>query len=344
MTTPRTMTRRTAPIILASALALSSVAGCSSSETSTTTEATSKSASANSSGSASADSAKTVKITDAQGRTVEVPTNPETVVVTDFSVLRTLDDLGIEADAIVKPIAFPDDLASKYNDDSKVVGSLFEPDYEKIAGLNPDLVLVGGRSGSKEIVEEMTKITPNVLDMTVRPKDPTKKFDASFKSIEDIASIFGKSDEAKKQIDELKSDMEKLATDAKAADTKTMVVQVTGPKVSAYGPGSRFSYVWNEFGFPATDAPVDGDGSHGQEVSQELFTKHNPGAIFYLDRGKTIGQPGAPALETLNSKLVNATDASKNNKLVEIDGFSWYIATNAPSSIQQMITDARKAL
>ena len=37
-----------------------------------------------------------VTITDAQGRTVEIKTRPKTVVAIDWSVIRTLNDLGVE--------------------------------------------------------------------------------------------------------------------------------------------------------------------------------------------------------------------------------------------------------
>ena len=109
----------------------------------------------------------TVSITDAQNRTVEVPVKPETVVVTDWSALRTLTDLGIEADAVPTANgALPADLARYAGDEVTKVGTLFELDYEKINELEPDLVIVGSRSGTPEVVEELTKITPAVVDLS----------------------------------------------------------------------------------------------------------------------------------------------------------------------------------
>lgn len=286
---------------------------------------------------------ETVEIVDAQKRTVKVPKNPKTIVTTDFSVLQTLADLDVDVAGVADPVALPDAL-SKYKDPKKSVGSLFEPNYEKIATMKPDLIIIGGRSGKNEILDEMLKITPNVIDMTARPKDSNKKFDEAFQRITDIAKIVGKEDAAEAKISTLKNDMAELQKKAKASGVSTTVVQVTGPKVSAYGPGSRFGYVYEQFGFKAIEAPVDEKGSHGQEVSQELFAKYNPGIIFYLDRGKTIGRKGTPAKEVLTNKFVAESDASKNDKLIEIDGFAWYIATNAPTSIEKMIKDAHKAL
>ena len=52
----------------------------------------------------------------------------------------------------------------------------------------------------------------------------------------------------------------------------------------------------------------------------------------------------APALEVLDNDLVNSTDAATNDRIHVVDGFSWYIATAAPSSIQQMIDDMKATL
>lgn len=261
----------------------------------------------------------------------------------DFSVLRTLNDLGVKVTGTAAPLAIPDDL-KKYKDKKYTVGSVFEPEYEKIAAMKPDLIVVGGRSGKPEIVEEMEKITPHVIDMSVRPKSPTDRSKVIFERINQLASVFGKEKEAAKKLERIKSEAAKLKSDAADAELKTVMVQVTGPKVSAYGPGSRFGFIWDELGFDKIRAPLDGKGSHGQEVSQELFVKYDPDAILYLDRGKTIGRPGNPALEVLNSKLVSKTNAAKKDRIVEVDGFSWYIATAAPSSLEQQLSDLRKLL
>lgn len=334
--------------IIGGALTLSTLAACGGdskddSKASTTAKNTASKTTASKTNSGKSSDGDTVTIKDAQGREVKIPKNPKKVVAMDFSVLRTLNDFGVDVAGTAAPLAIPADL-KKYEDKKYVVGSVFEPKYETIAALKPDLVIIGGRSGKPEIVKEMLKITPNVIDMSVRPKDPKDRKKVIFERINQLASIFGKESEAKTKLDKIEKDMEKLNADVKKAGLKTVMVQVTGAKVSAYGPGSRFGFVWDEMGFDKISAPVDGKGSHGQEISQELFVKYDPDAIMYLDRGKTIGRPGKPAMEVLNSKLVNKTKAAKNQRIAEVDGFSWYIATAAPSSIEQQIADARKVL
>jgi len=289
----------------------------------------------------------TVSITDAQDRTVEVPTNPETVVATDWSVIRTLTGLGIEVDAVPTPNgSLPADLERYSSDDVTKIGSLFELDYEKINELEPDLVIVGSRSGTPEVVAELTKITPNVIDMSARFDQAEDQVTETEERVVQLGTIFGKQAEATRQMTEVKDGIAAAKQKATQAQTKAMVVQVSGGKASAYGPSSRFGLVYAQsgFGFADTGAPIDDEGSHGEEVTSEFFTKYNPGTIFVLDRGKVVGEDGAPALQVLNNDLVKATDASKNNKLVEIEGFSWYLASAAPASLQQMVADVNSAL
>lgn len=288
-----------------------------------------------------ATSGDTVTITDAQDREVEVPTNPETVVVMDWSVIRTLGDLGVEVDATPQPNGqLPEDLAA-YTDGT-TVGTLFEPDYEAISALQPDLIIIGSRSGNPEVLAEMEKISPTVIDMSARYTEASEQLDVTEQRVLELASIFGKTDRAQQRMDDIRASIEAVA--GKAKDTGTaMFVQVSGGTVSAYGPGSRFGMVFSDFGFSPIDAPLDDEGGHGDEISQEFFTQYNPDAVFVLDRAKATGSDEQPALEILNNELVNATDAAKNNKLIEVDGFSWYLATAAPSSLEQMVADMEKA-
>lgn len=289
----------------------------------------------------------TVSITDAQDRTVEVPVNPETVVATDWSVIRTLTGLGVEVDAVPVPNGtLPADLQQYASDDVTKIGSLFELDYEKINELEPDLVIVGSRSGTPEVVAELTKITPNVIDMSVRYDDSEQQVAKTEERVVQLGTIFDKQAAATEQMTEAKGGIAAANTKVTQSQAKAMVVQVSGGKASAYGPDSRFGLVFADtgFGFADTGAPIDDEGSHGEEVTSEFFTKYNPDTIFVLDRGKVVGEDGAPALEVLNNDLVNATNAAKNDKLVEIEGFSWYLAPASPASLQQMVADVNTSL
>src|SRR5690606_2605874 len=287
---------------------------------------------------------ETVSITDAQGRTIDVPVDPGTVVATDWSVIRTLSDLGIEVDAVpTANMALPEDLAA-YDGDVPTVGTLQEPDYEAINELEPDLIIIGSRSGTPEVLAEMEESAPNVIAPAVPYHGPSGQLTVTEERVVQLGSIFGKEAEAQELMDDLNAQVEEVSAQASEGGETALFVQVSGGTASAYGPGSRFGIVYDAFGYADTGAPVDEEGSHGQEISQEFFTEHNPGVLPVLDRAAAIGSDEAPALDVLNNDLVNTTDAATNDKIQLVDGFSWYIASAAPSSIQQMIDDVQATL
>lgn len=289
--------------------------------------------------------AGTVSITDAQDRTVEVPVDPETVVVTDWSVIRTLSDLGIQVDAVPAAVSgLPEDLQHYEGEDVPKVGDVFEPDYEAIEGMSPDVVIVGSRSGTPEVVAEFEKFA-TVVDLSVRADDPADVVPQTRERVEQLGQIFAVEDEATALMDDLESQIAELEAQISASGDTAMVVQVSDGTVSAYGPGSRFGMVYENFGYVPTEAPLQEGGGHGDEISQEFFVQYDPDVLFVLDRAKAIGDDEqTPALDVLNNGLANTTTAVQDGRVVEVDGFAWYLATSAPSSIQQMIDDVKATL
>lgn len=297
------------------------------------------------SGAAASDGAQ-VTVVDAQNRTVEVPRNPEVVVATDWSVIRTLADLGVEVDAVPKANStLPADLAKYAEAGVTTVGTLQEPDYEAINALEPDLVIVGSRSGTPEVVAELERFAPAVIDLSARFDQPSEQLPATRTRVEQLGEIFDKKAEAAALMDGAEAELSAVRAEVSASDSTAVFVQVSGGTASAYGPGSRFGIVYDGLGYRDTGAPVDPKASHGQEVSQEFFQQYNPGALLVLDRAATIGSQGeAPALDVLSNDLVGSTDAAKNDRIHVVDGFSWYIAAAAPSSLRQMAADVRASL
>lgn len=137
-------------------------------------------------------SAGAVDITDAQG-TRDLPQRPQTVVVFDLAALDTLDALGVAVKG-VPDWAMTGDL-EKYRDDTYAkVGSLFEPDFEAVAALSPDLIVIGGRS--QKHFAALSEIAP-VLDLTPDNDD----FRGSVKrNAETIGKLFGKEAEVAERL------------------------------------------------------------------------------------------------------------------------------------------------
>jgi len=97
---------------------------------------------------------------------ITVALNSETVVVMDVGILLSLDDLGIDVAAVgALPIPIPDEFDGLVNNpDYAEIGTAFEPDLEAINALEPDLIIVVGRSSRQ--FEGMSPIAP-AIDLIV---------------------------------------------------------------------------------------------------------------------------------------------------------------------------------
>lgn len=274
---------------------------------------------------------KEITVTHAQGET-KVKTNPEKVVVLDFGVLDTLDALGVDSVVGLPKQALPKFLSEYGGDKYTDIGTMQEPDMEKIAELDPDLILIGGRTAEK--YAELNALAPT-LDLTVSSADFMPAFAEVSKN---LGEIFGKSDVVTSEL--AKIDDQIAETKKSSADAgKGLIVLVSGGKLSAFGPGSRFGFVHDVLGVPAasTDLKVD---RHGQAISFEFIAQTNPQQLFVIDRDAAIGQPaGEGAKEVLSNDLVGQTDAAKNKKITYLDGARWYVVGAGLNNVSAMIDE-----
>ena len=275
-----------------------------------------------------------IAVSHARGETT-VPVDPETVVVFDVGVLSTLDSLGVEV-AGVPDAVFPESLAQYGEDEYPKIGSLFEPDYEAVNALQPDLIIVAGRSAA--VYPELAEIAPTV-DLTVDNSD----FVASFEErVTSLAEIFG----AEEQVaDRLAALDERIAEVKEAAQNggDALVVMTSASELSAYGPGTRFGFVYNELGLtPADDDLTAAD--HGDAISFEYLAETDPELLFVLDRDAAIGESGAAAEQVLDNELGRGTKAWTNDGVHYLDSSVWYIAPNGLPSVEAMVEEIAAAV
>ena len=103
-----------------------------------------------------------------------------------------------------------------------------------------------------------------------------------------LGSIFGKKSEAEAKVKEFTDAAAQVATAAKNAG-KGLCLMTTGGKVSAFGKGSRFDVIFDEFGVAPAVENIEA-ATHGEAVSFEFIGQANPDVPFVLDRDSTIGQ------------------------------------------------------
>lgn len=322
--------RRTPLRALLLVLLLSLVAACAETDATADTEAAADTATA------TQDAAPAeVTITHAQGETT-VPTNPETVVVFDLGALDMLDWAGAAVAGVPEVPNLPEHLAQYAGEPYEKVGTLFEPDYEAVNALEPDLIVVAARSST--VYPELAELAPTI-DLTTDDNDFLGSIE---RNLEIVGEIYGVQDRVADALADIDASI--AAVNEKAADAGTgLIVLTTGGEVSAYGPGSRFGIIHDLLGVEPAVEDVEA-ATHGDAISWEFIAEADPAHLFVLDRDATIGEDGEAAAVMLDNEIVHQTTAWANDDLHYLDGVNWYLVPSGLRSVQAMIGEIDTAL
>ena len=271
-------------------------------------------------------------IVHAQGRT-QVPLSPQRVAVFDLAALDTLDALGVEVMGVAGK-DFPGHLARYREARYLTLGTLFEPDYEAVNAARPDLIITGGRSSAR--FAQLSRMAPTI-DLT---EDNARPVDAVASNTLMLGKVFDKDAEALTRIAALRTAIAELRSRT-AGKGSGLIVLVTGGKISAYGPGSRFGIIHTEFGVPPAAEGLS-QSLHGEAVNAEFIQKTNPDWLFVIDRDAAIGQAGA-ARQVLDNPLVRTTTAWKTSQVLYLDAVNWYLVGDGLQALQRWIAEISAA-
>lgn len=251
----------------------------------------------------------------------EVASLPQRVAVYDIAALDTLTALGVDVIGVPDKVYLPE-----LEGAAERVGTLFEPDLEALNALAPDLVIVGGRSSAQK---RQTERVAKTIDMTIG------SFADARQRITDYGTLFGREEAARALLAELDAD---VAAVRKAADGMgdALIVMTNGPKISVFGPGSRFGWLHDELGIPAA-APDVAASSHGDAASFEFLASADPDWLIVLDRAAAIGSGEQSALATLDNVLVRGTSAWKKGHVIVLPAAELYIAAGGARSTQRIL-------
>jgi len=265
----------------------------------------------------------------------KVDVNPENVVVFDFGVLDTLDKLGIEVAGV--PQANIPSYLSKYKDSKyENVGSLKEPDFEALANMGPDLIIISARQ--MEMYEEFKKIAPTVY----LALDYTKYMDSFKENMKVIGQIFDKEKEVEGEVAKIDASINELKNKASSNDKNALIILANDGNISAYGPNSRFGIIHDVFGVKPVDSNIE-VSTHGQTISNEYIVEKNPDYLFVIDRGAAVGGESS-AKAVVENNLVKETDAYKNGNIVYLSPDFWYLSGGGLVSVQEMVNEISEAL
>ena len=266
---------------------------------------------------------------------VVVPKNPKNVVVFDYGILDALRMMEVEVKGLAKsnvPKYLEEFQGKQYVD----VGTLFEPNFERIYELDPDVIFISGRQADQ--FGELNRIAPTVY-LTIDAQDYARSVT---NNLQLLGEIFGKEEFVETQLRELNDAFEEIQQQAVASGLRTLFLMVSEGTLNAYGPDSRFGVVHKEFGFVPADPQIE-QANHGQNVSFEYLLKINPDLLLVLDRNAIVGG-SISAQQVLDVSLVKMTKAVQNDRIIYLNSPVWYVATGGLEATWQMIADVRRAL
>ena len=267
--------------------------------------------------------------------TTEVEKNPEKVVVFDFGSLDTLDQLGVQITGVPQQ-SVPSYLEEYESNEYENVGSLKEPDFEKIAEIDPDLIIISGRQA--EIYDQLAELAPTIY-LAV---DTTNYMESFKENTKIIGKIFDKEAEVEEELAAIEASIETLQEKAAEKEQNALIILANDDKISAYGPNSRFGIIHDVFGIPAVDENIE-VSTHGMNVSFEYVTEHDPDLLYVIDRGAAIGEESS-AKQIVENKLMEKTKAYQNDQIIYLEPDFWYLSGGGLISVAEMVKEIEKSL
>lgn len=293
--------------------------------------------SGNKSGNQETDPSSLITIDHLSGSTA-VKKHPENVVILQYGMLDTYEQLGLKQ--FVKGIPkleIPHYLSQYENDDSLVdLGTTMEANMEKVNELNPDLIIIGSRMGPK--YEQFSKIAPTI---NLEP-DQANYWKSFCNNHRAITRLYGQEQEMEKKLSYLENRINKIKRRAEKSDKRALITLTNEGRISIYGKGSRFGLIHDVFGLKAVDQHIE-VSSHGQSVTNEYIKEVNPDIIFVIDRGAALKREKA-TIEQFTNPLIMQTEAFKNKKIIFLDPDLWYLSGGGLKSFDLMINEIEKII
>ena len=258
---------------------------------------------------------------------------PKNIVVFDYGILDALDVLGVKVAGLPNS-NLPPFLSHFDSPDYVNVGTLFEPDFEKIYALKPDLIIISGRQASQ--YDELNRIAPTLY----------VEIDNAnwWGSVQDNLRLMGEIFEVAVEVEEVLEDFQQRINHvqgrSKASGLETLIVMANDGALSVYGAESRFGIVHQEFGFAPADQGID-TATHGQNISFEYLVRINPDVIFVIDRA-TVAGGSIGAQQVMSNPIVTMTKASQEGNIIYLDSHAWYVVSGGIRSTEIMIDDIER--
>lgn len=235
------------------------------------------------------------------------------------SATQVMDKLGID---LVGVPTTKTTLPERYTGVTEI-GQAFAPNFETIASLSPDLLIVD--INFKEKVEEQVK----QYGMDTYYFDTTSY--TNFKgSIIELGELLNKKDEAEKVVGELEESVESVVSKSKKSDKKYKVAIVFG-SAESYMLATDTSYVGdllNTIGVDNVTDEIEAVNSAYVNFSMEQIVEMNPDYILRLSHGDLEATKKAFDEEFATNPAWMTLDATKEGRVYDLDPALFAVTAN----------------
>lgn len=264
---------------------------------------------------------------------------PQKVVVYDLATLDTMQLLGIPVAGVPKA-QFPQYMTGYGDAKYQVAGSLFEPDFDVLSRIKPDLIIVGGRSAAK--AEVLSKVAPT-QNLSVKSGQMLEDME---RNIMQIANMYGKEAEGKALVAKIQQEVAELRQLSSQAAPGLLLMAVN-ERIMPNAPGSRFGFLFDVFGAPsaitAQDVPPRGTAYTFDDVA-----KLDPEWIYVIDRNTATGSAAGggaiiPTQQVFDKPQIKATKAGQKGQVVFLDPKGWYLmGSTGPTALLNNVAQLKQ--
>lgn len=290
------------------------------------------------SGGEDGDAAKTRTVQTEMGP-VDVPENPQRVVVLDTPELDSMLTLGVKpVGAVRADVAdgFLGYLPAEFTEGIENVGNIAAPNLEAINDLDPDLI-IGNVVRDEERYEELTKIAPTVFG--ARPGGPWQE------NFLIHAAALNKEEEAQEVIaayeEQVAEVTEALGGPEAAAATEVSILRfIEGANARLYAKDNYIGTLLADIGVARPEILDTSEDGFMVEISPEQIDLADADVIFYSSYGSTekSGEDAA-----VGSPLWESMNAVQNGRAYPVDDELWFLGIGY-SAAEQVLTQLKEAL
>lgn len=168
-----------------------------------------------------------IEVYDDLNRKIHLANTPNRIVSLAPSITEILFSLGLgdKVVGVTRYCNFPPEAQTK-----TVVGGVIDPNYEVIASLKPDLIIMTVEGNTRESFDKLSNLGFNIF--VTNPRN----FNGIFKTILDIGKMCGVEDKAISLIDSLKRELDEIKkNNAAKTKLKILVLLSLNPLMTAGG-------------------------------------------------------------------------------------------------------------